>query len=110
MVEAFKNAEALIKYYKDQYKARYGRDQVIPRSKVKYPLKDALKDFSLTELKKLIDFYLRTEKRPTITSFAYEYAEISEEYEFQKAQAYERNQLRRQTEESVREFRERYGK
>ncbi len=110
MVEAFKNAEALIDYYKKQFKAKYNRDQIIPRSKVKYPLKDALKDFKLAELKLLIDFYLKTEKRPTLTAFAYEYADIYEEYEFQKAQVAERNALRRQTEENVRKFRERYGK
>jgi hypothetical protein len=110
MVDKFDKANQLVTYYQRKYKARYHEDALVARSKLKYPLADALTDFTVDQLKKAIDFYLATDKDPSLSSFAYDYVEIIDTMRKQFRGDQERRMLMEETKARVMKFRERYGK
>lgn len=110
MVAKFDKANQLVTYYQKKYKLRYHEDALVARSKIKYPLADALEDFTFEQLKKAIDFYLATDKDPSLNSFAYDYAEIIDTMRKQRQGNQERRILMEETRARVMKFRERYGK
>jgi uncharacterized protein affecting Mg2+/Co2+ transport len=68
-----------------------------------------LKDFSTAEIKEIIDFYLKTDKDPSLYRLVYEYDEVVEAMEKEAADLEARKALLAETQKRVQEFRERYG-
>lgn len=110
MVERFKQASQLIDYFKTQYVKKYGTRPTISRTKAKYQFSDALQDFTIDELKSIIDYYLTIEREPTLNKLVSEYPELSEKMKHDKKSEIERKQLLQETKNRVMEFRRLYGK
>lgn len=103
------SAHAIITYYQGQYKKIYNLPPVVNRNKLQNLIINILKDLSVRDIKKLIDFYLKTDKHPSLTYFCYEYDEILDKMKLEEADLDHRKALLRKTERNVEEFRRRYG-
>jgi hypothetical protein len=110
MVDRLNQAHTLISFYQTQYQSRFGKRPVLNRNKLKYLIADILRDLSVAEVQKLISYYIRVEKDPSLISLCYEYTEILEQMRKNETDSTERANLRRETERRVLEYRERYGK
>jgi hypothetical protein len=102
-------AHTIISYYQTQYKNRYGKTATVNRNKVQYLIVNILKDWSVKQVKELIDFYLETDKNPNLSLFCYEYDEVLESMHESIKDLENRKNLLSQTEKAVQEFRRRYG-
>jgi len=103
------SAHAIITYYQTQYKKIYNSTAVVNRNKLQNLIVNILKDLSVQDIKKLIDFYLSTDKHPSLTYFCYEYDEILDRMKLEEADLDHRKALLKQTQKNVEEFRRRYG-
>jgi hypothetical protein len=110
MVDRLNQAHTLISFYQAQYQKQFGRRPVLNRNKLKYLIADILRDLSVAEVQKLISYYIKVEKEPSLISLCYEYTDILELMRKNENDSEERANLRRDTERRVMEFRERYGK
>lgn len=107
--DKFDIAKEFLDYYKAEYKKRFGKAPVFNRIKMKYMVVDILSDISLAELKRLVEFFIVTDKYADITNFCYNYDEIIQDRNELQQDAENRRNLMRQTQRSVKEFRGRYS-
>lgn len=105
----FVRSHQIISYYKTKYKEKRGIAAVVNRNKVQYWINNILKDMSSNDLKDLIDFYLSTDKNPSLSSFCYEYDEILRKKQSEEKDLESRKKLISRTQQSVEEFRRRYS-
>jgi len=110
MVDRLNQAHSLISFYQAQYEKRFGKRPVLNRNKLKYLLADILRDLGVTEVQKLIVYYVKIEKDPELISLCYEYTEVLERMQRDESDSTERANLRRDTARRVTEYMERYGK
>ena len=110
MVDRLNQAHSLISFYQVQYEKRFGKRPILNRNKLKYLIADILRDLSMSEVQKLIAYYVKIEKDPELVSLCYEYTEILERMQKDESDTTERAYLRRDTARRVMEYRERYGK
>lgn len=107
--EQNKQAQAIITYFQEKYKEKFNKRAVVNRNKVQFLIANMLNDLTPTEIKKIIDFYVRTDKNPSLLYLCYEYDEVIEAMETQEKDLAARKALLAATEQRVKEFRERYG-
>jgi hypothetical protein len=107
--EQSKQAHAIISYYQTKYKEKFNRKPVVNRNKLQYLILNALRDLSMKELKELIDFYIRTDRSPSLLHFCYEYDEVLDKMNEEVKDLEKRKALLQQTQKNVMEFRRQYG-
>lgn len=107
--EAKQTAHAIITYYQTQYKKIYNVNAIVNRNKLQNLILNILKDLGIREIRKLIDFYLSTDKNPSLTYFCYEYDELINRMNLEASDLEHRKALLKQTQKNVEEFRRRYG-
>lgn len=110
MVTRLEQAHILLTFYQKSYSEKYGHAPVFNRNKTKFLISDALRDIKPSEFKQLIVYYLETEKEPSIMALCYEYADILEAKKQNERDSSARKQLLIDTQNRVKEFRERFGK
>lgn len=108
--ERFKQANELVTLYITLFKQRFGKSPVLNRYKQRFALSDILEDMAFEDLETLLKYYIKVDAEPSLTNFCYEYDELYVKMQRDAKDDQERHQLRRETEQRVREFRERYGK
>lgn len=108
--DRLKAANELVSLYIKLYKERFKKSPVLNRHKQKFALHDILEDIKLTDLKNLLAYYVKVDSDPSLTNFCYEYDELYVRMQRDAKDEDERLQLRRETEQRVLDFRERYGK
>lgn len=81
---------------------------VVNRGRIKFSIAEILQDWSQTEVKSFLDYYVRTTTEPDIVDFCKRYDEIISEKEIEEKDAKDRRQLMNETRQSVLRFRERY--
>lgn len=62
-------ADAMIDLFKVHYKEKMKAEVKIDRAKAKWPFTDILKEFSRTEIEKVIEFYFKANKNYDIFEF-----------------------------------------
>ena len=102
-------AHTIITYYQNKYKEKYGQSTVVNRNKVQYLIVNMLKDLTIKEAKELIDFYLETDKHPSLATLCYEYDEVLVKKRLEAKDLEARLNLLSETQKTVEEFRRRYG-
>lgn len=102
-------AHTLISYYQKKYKERYGQSTVVNRNKVQYLIVNMLKDLSMAEAKDLVDFYIKTDKSPSLITLCYEYDDVLVKKDQEAKDLENRINLLAETKKTVEEFRRRYG-
>lgn len=102
-------AHTIISYYKTKYKEKYDRPPIVNRNKVQYLVANVLKDLGIQQVKDLIDFYIETDRNPTLADFCYEYDDILVRMETEAKDLENRKNLLSETQKRVEEFRRRYG-
>jgi len=107
--EQSKQIHTIISYFQARYKEKFNRRPIVNRNKLQWTVGNILQDLSMKEIKTLIDFYIRTDKNPSLMEFCYEYDEILDRMNLESVDLENRKALMRKTEESVIEFRKRYG-
>jgi hypothetical protein len=104
-----KQAHTIISYYQTKYKAKFGERPVVNRNKLQWQVSNMLKDLNVTMIKRLIDFYIKTEKQPSLQRFTYEYDEIYETMNKEAQDLETRKAIMRETQKSVEEYRRQFG-
>lgn len=107
--DKFDSAKHVLDYYKSEYKGRFGVDPVFNRIKIKYMLVDIMTDIDVEELKKLIKFFIATDKYADISNFCYDYDQVIQDKNSLHQDAENRRNLIKQTKQSVEQFRGRYS-
>lgn len=107
--EQSKQAHAIITYYQTKYKAKFGRRAIVNRNTLQWSVANILKDLTVKEIKNLIDFYISTDKNPSLKTFCYDYDEIYQRMDLEAKDLEERKALLKKTQKDVEEFRRRYG-
>jgi hypothetical protein len=104
-----KQAHALISYYQTKYKAKFGRRAIVNRNILHWSILNILKDLSSKEIMTLMDFYIKTDKNPSLKTFCYDYDEIYERMNLEAKDLEKRKTLLKKTQKDVEDFRRRYG-
>lgn len=107
--EQSKRAHAIISYYQTKYMAKFGRKAIVNRNTLHWSIVNILKDLSSKEIMALIDFYIRTDKNPSLKTFCYDYDEIHERMNLEIKDLEKRKTLLKNTQKNVEDFRRRYG-
>jgi len=101
---------ALITYFINAYEQETGRKSPVSRNKVRYWFESILMDYTSTEAKAFIDYYLEHYPNPSVEWFAFNYEKVvmaKEEHEENEAVAIKRRKV---TEQRLKEWRERWKK
>lgn len=101
-------ANDLITYFVSAYGAKFHNKPVINRGKLKFALLDVMQDWSPSQIKSFLDYYVSTEKQPDLMDFCRRYDEIIKDKMLEENDAKERKHLMSETKSSVLKFRERY--
>lgn len=101
-------ANSLITHFRNDYYKKFGEKPIVNRGKIKYGLAEILQDYTQTEVKVLIDFYLATQKEPDLSDFCRRYDEIIRDKNREDSDKIERKQLLNETKSSVMKFREQF--
>ena len=104
-----KDCHTLTSYFLTTYKTKYKNSPVVNRNKARWGFEAVLMDFSMDEAKELIDFYLTTASanRHSLEWFLFNYDKMVTAKQSQKDDAERREQLRRESEQRAKEWRER---
>lgn len=108
MSNEFERIHTVINFFNKKFQEKTGKKCLTNRNKVKYLVSDMLKDISVEESKNLIQYYLETDKNPTLQKFCFEYDEIAGHKKTSDCDKVTRISLLAETKKSVVEFRERY--
>jgi DNA/RNA-binding domain of Phe-tRNA-synthetase-like protein len=107
--EQNKQAHIIISYYQSKYKIKFNRKPVVNRNKLQYLILNVLRDLSIDEIKELVDFYISTDRNPSLLRFCYEYDEVLGKMNEESKDLEKRKALLLQTQKNVMEFRRQYG-
>jgi hypothetical protein len=107
--EQSKQAHTIISYYQTKYKAKFNKRPVVNRNKLQYLILNVMKDLTLQQIKDLIDFYVSTDRQPSLLHFCYEYDEVLNKMNEEAKDLEKRKALLIQTQKNVMEFRRQYG-
>lgn len=108
--EENKRAQALMNYFQKKYEEKYKQKPILNRNKIQYLLFNVLKDLSVVQVKKLIDFYVKTDRNPTLLYFCYEYDEVAHSLAEHEGDLLNRKTIMSDTQKAVIEYRKRYGR
>lgn len=108
-LDNFKQAELVVDHYKKEYEAKFKTKSILNRNKLKYLVIEVLKDLSVSEFNQLVTYYVKVDSDPSLTVLCYEYDSLLVDMHRDATDATARAQLRRETAERVRQFRQRYG-
>lgn len=108
--DRLKQANELINYFIKLYGEKFGEKPVLNRHKQRFAVSDVLEDISYTKAQAILRYLVKVDAEPSLTKFCYEYDELEVKMQREKKDDQERLQLRKETEQRVKEFRERYGK
>lgn len=109
MADSKQQAHALISYFQNVYQSKFGKKPIVNRNKLQNLVVNMLKDLTVTEAKKVIDFYIKTDKNPRFLYLCYEYDEVLEQMNLYEKDLERRRALMKQTQKNVEDFRRRYG-
>lgn len=101
-------ANDMITHFIKAYNGRFHEKPIVNRGKMKYALAEILQDWSQTEIKDLLTYYVSTETTPDLTDFCRRYDEIIRDKRLEAQDQKIRKQLLDETRRSVLEFREKY--
>lgn len=101
-------ANDMITHFIKAYNSRFHEKPIVNRGKMKYALAEILQDWSQTEIKELLTYYVNTESRPDLSDFCKRYDEIIRDKRLEIADQKIRKQLLNETRQSVLKFREEY--
>ena len=101
-------ANEMITHFVKAYSGRFKEKPIVNRGKMKYAIAEILQDWTQTEIKDLLTYYVSTEARPDLNDFCKRYDEIIRERRVEAADQKVRKQLLNETRRSVLEFREKY--
>lgn len=109
MPDSKQQAHTLITYFQKEYLIKFNKKAIVNRNKLQNLVVNMLKDLTLPEAKQVVDFYIRTDRSPTMLYLCYEYDEVLQEMKSHEKDLEQRKALMRQTQNNVEEFRRRYG-
>jgi hypothetical protein len=101
---------ALSTYFKDKFEEVVGYAPVINRNKARWQFESILMDYSPTESRHLIDFYLEHWSAPSLDWFLYNYDKVVEEKQAREKSEAAAEKRRQQTKERLEEWRKRWKK
>ena len=102
-------ASNLLDYFKKTAKEKKDIAITFNRNKVKYTMAEILQDFTVEEIKLMIDYYCSSYTELNLTEFCYEYDSINNEMISDAEDELKRRALAEQTRQRVVEFRNKYG-
>lgn len=102
-----KQANGLYTLYQKKYTEKYGRGPNGNRYRAKWGIRDMLEDYSYDDCKKIVEYYFRTGKQGhsidfLLTNYDRVFEFMTERMEDER----KREELRKQTEQKVREMEE----
>lgn len=109
MASPQQQAHALVTYFINSYKDKYGREPKVNRYQAKWGFTDILADNDPARVRHLIDFYFRTNANHTVTHLMSRYDELLVSMDAQVADEERRRKLRSQTRKRVEEYRRSVG-
>jgi hypothetical protein len=109
MADAKQQAHALVTYFQKAYQAKFNTRAIVNRNKLQNLLVNMLRDITVTEARAVIDFYIKTDRNPTLLFLCYEYDEVLQQMQAHQKDLERRQALMRETQKNVEEFRRRYG-
>jgi len=101
-------ANDMITHFVKAYSKKFGEKPIVNRGKMKYALAEILQDWSQTEIKDLLVYYINTDIKPDLSDFCRRYDEIIRDKRLEVEDQRVRKQLLNETQRSVLEFREKY--
>lgn len=101
-------ANDMITHFIKTYTSKFKEKPIVNRGKMKYALAEILQDWSQTEIKELLVYYVNSESEPDLSDFCRRYDEIIRDKRLEAADQKVRKQLLNETRQSVLEFREKY--
>lgn len=102
---AAQNANALITLYIKCYTEKYSRKPNINRYRIKWGFQDMVEDLGYQRSREVVEYYFRTGRSGHPTDFLLmNYEKISEVYEEKQEDERKRAELRKQTEQRVKEL------
>jgi hypothetical protein len=101
-------ANDLVTHFIQLYTSKFGKRPILNRGKLKFSLAEILEDWSKTELKSFIDYYIKSDSDPDLADFCRRYDEIIHDKEVEENDAANRKQLMSETQKAVLKFREQY--
>lgn len=110
MKKQLDSASKLITVYQNLYREKFGKKQVLNRNKLQYSVANILLDLDEDQVQTLMQFYIRTDKDPSLQKFCFEYDEIDLRMRAEADDRDLRRSLMRETMRSVQEYQGRYSK
>jgi hypothetical protein len=105
----FQKAEKLITHYSNEFFKKFKSRPIMNRNKTKFLVIDMLRDITITQAKKLVDYFIsHSKEEPEFIELLYNYGDIMKEMDIEVVDKKHREQLLSETEKAVRDFRERY--
>lgn len=101
---------ALTTYWMQAYNEVVGRQVTVNRNKARWGWEGLLMDFTPTEARELVDYYLRHYDKPSIEWFLFNYEKVDAERQERAKKAAEAERRRHVTEERLKEWRARWNK
>lgn len=101
-------ANDMITHFIKAYNSKFKEKPIVNRGKMKYAIAEILQDWSQTEVKDLLNYYVSTDIKPDLSDFCRRYDEIIREKRLEADDQAVRKQLLNETKKSVLEFREKY--
>lgn len=101
---------AMTTYFVNQYSDITGQRAVVNRNKARWGFEAVLMDYSATETKRLIDFYLSSESSPTLDGFLYNYDKVVVDIKEREDRDKSREARREATQERLERWRNRWQK
>jgi len=106
---AAKDCHTLTSYFIKCYKEKYNIAPVVNRNKARWGFESVLMDFSMDQAQELVNYYLTTASatRHSLEWFLFNYDKLVTARQNQVNDAARRAELRKESEERAREWRER---
>lgn len=101
---------AMTTYFMNAYREAMGSEPVVNRNKAKMGWAGLLIDFTPTQAKELVDYYLKHYEKPKIDWFLYNYEKIVEEKQEHEKNESRIAQRRKETQKKLEEWRKRWEK
>jgi len=102
-------ANSLITYFLSAYTKKTGSKAIVNRAKMKFSVTEILQDWSQSEVREFIDYYVKTETKPDLADFCRRYDEIIRDMRIEQEDKKDRIRLMNETKNAVIKFREQFG-
>lgn len=101
-------ARAVLTYFENAYKQKYGKNPRLNRVTDKWGIMDILKALPKDRLQQLIDFYFLTSGNHSLQRFMYNYDTLLESLQEKEADDELRRKLRAESKQRVSEWKNKY--